>query len=503
MKKKIVGILVCMLLVSPVVIGMEKTVKNEATESKQISANLGENDDFTKWFPNPIDEGNMTGKDFNTSDGKKGTIQQISDSKDPPNDIMDICDYVTIEWKEPKMSKPWKTYHIDSMSPTGAHGWYFHFDYKSSNKVAPFNLPKPEGDLPPVPDDKQHHYVDDSNTQGPWDGTYNHPYKMIQDGIDAAEKGDTVFVFPGIYQEHIIINKNCIGLVSLTYEDPIIDGGGTGSVVTIKANAVTLHGFIIQNSGTFEEDAGLDLQSDNNTIFGNNIKNNQNGIYLHESSNHNIIFENTIQNNEWGIFFMYDCSDNYIFNNNGIGNKAFNVKDYSVNQWDSEFYYGNYWDDYIGVDNNGDGIGDTPYLILGGTNQDNQPLMNPWQNKKPDTPIIDGSTSGSAKIMLNYSVVSSDSSNHDIIYEINWGDGSSENTSSYFESNVSQNISHRWEADGTYLIQVRAIDYYGVESNWAILEVSIPKNKAFTFLDFYNLIIYRFPFFEKILNQLL
>ncbi|MCJ7570642.1 MAG: hypothetical protein MUO82_02030, partial [Candidatus Thermoplasmatota archaeon] len=123
MKKNIIAILIVVILIAISLF--------DATQSKKISINLGDNDDFTKWFPNPIDEQNMTGTDFNTSDGKKGRIQQISDSKNPPTDIMDICDYVTIEWKEPKMSKPWKTYHIDSMSPTGGHGWYFHFDYKS------------------------------------------------------------------------------------------------------------------------------------------------------------------------------------------------------------------------------------------------------------------------------------------------------------------------------------------------------------------------------------
>jgi hypothetical protein len=38
---------------------------------------------------------------------------------------------------------------------------------------------------------------------------------------------------------------------------------------------------------------------------------------------------------------------------------------------------GNFWNDYSGKDSNGDGMGDIPYSISGGNNQDRYPLMEP------------------------------------------------------------------------------------------------------------------------------
>lgn len=46
-------------------------------------------------------------------------------------------------------------------------------------------------------------YVDDDNTEGPWDGSWEYPYQHVQDGIDAVIDEDTVFVHPGIYEETI------------------------------------------------------------------------------------------------------------------------------------------------------------------------------------------------------------------------------------------------------------------------------------------------------------
>ena len=73
-------------------------------------------------------------------------------------------------------------------------------------------------------------YVDDDNTEGPWDGTQEHPYQHIQEGIDNASTGNTVFVYNGIYQENALLNKS-INLIGEDKNNTIIDEMYGGDVV--------------------------------------------------------------------------------------------------------------------------------------------------------------------------------------------------------------------------------------------------------------------------------
>lgn len=136
--------------------------------------------------------------------------------------------------------------------------------------------------------------------------------------------------------------------------------------------------------------------SDNNNILGNNINLNNHGIRIGSEeknifqsiSSNNTIVENAISNNNIGIS-IYEGDLNYIFHNNLIDNTQ-NAYDEGANTWyNLTLGEGNYWDDYAGEDNNGDGIGDTPYDITGGSNQDLYPLMYPWYPTRPDTVYVD------------------------------------------------------------------------------------------------------------------
>jgi parallel beta-helix repeat protein len=144
-------------------------------------------------------------------------------------------------------------------------------------------------------------YVDDNNTEGPWNGTLEHPYRTIQDGINAAVNGDTVFVFDGIYYESIIIKKT-INLFGEDKHQTIIDGGGgteTKMVVqTQEANETNISGFTIQNGGS--NGVGVEINSYNNTIT-NNIIGSNHVFCLMTDKGYNIISNNTILGGRDGL----------------------------------------------------------------------------------------------------------------------------------------------------------------------------------------------------------
>jgi len=226
-------------------------------------------------------------------------------------------------------------------------------------------------------------------------------YPTIQEAIDNASAGDTIRVETGTYHEHIFVNKS-VKLIGENQLNTIIDGDGIGTVVHIDSPNVSIIGFTIQNGGEGLTDFGVYLSESavNVTIRNNIIRNNlYGGLRLLRSANNNIldnkivenfycdigifdnssnnnIIGNTISNSFFGVWFD-NSSNNTLYHNSFINNtKQVELYGVSINIWDNGAE-GNYWSDYIGVDADGDGIGDTgypdPYFLW-----DNYPLIEPW-----------------------------------------------------------------------------------------------------------------------------
>ena len=162
------------------------------------------------------------------------------------------------------------------------------------------------------------------------------------------------------------------------------------------------------------DSSGIKLSdSSNNIITNNNALNNWVGIRLSSYCSNNIISNNTVNSNTWegGICLYLDSSNNTIINNNVRSNRngirlasdnnliylnnfvdnGYRVYGEVKNTWNSPSkitytyngstytnYLGNYWDDYKGLDENSDGIGDTPCSIE--SDWDYHPLVEPFEN---------------------------------------------------------------------------------------------------------------------------
>jgi parallel beta-helix repeat protein len=169
-------------------------------------------------------------------------------------------------------------------------------------------------------------YVDDDNTDGPWNGTKEYPYSTIQEAANHVYNGYTIYIRNGTYYEHVVINTT-INVDGENRDTTIIDGGGTGDVVTVTVPGVTISGLTVQNSGTQTYNAGIKTLSLNSniTIEDTIIQNNAIGIYLNYAyeQSWNIVRNNSIHHNAKGIYAHWansnEITGNIIMMNNKNG----------------------------------------------------------------------------------------------------------------------------------------------------------------------------------------
>jgi len=121
-------------------------------------------------------------------------------------------------------------------------------------------------------------------------------------------------------------------------------------------------------------------------------------------------------------------------------------------------------------------------------------LVIEYINNPPETPTIEGPTSGNAGTAYNYTFNSVDPDVDDVYYHILWGDGHVENWEGPFLSGEDFEIAHTYSREGTFTIQAKARDISGDESGVAELEVTMPRTKSSSFnFNILDWLFERFP----------
>jgi nitrous oxidase accessory protein NosD len=197
-----------------------------------------------------------------------------------------------------------------------------------------------------------------------------------------------------------------------------------GSYNTIAGNNLKGNGIKVRGEGSsnaiygniLSDGNGIGMINDENRIFNNTVINCSQGVGVGGYGSNNIIYRNIVINNTRGLnagglqgtnnvfyantainntygarstHYLSKVGESIYYQNNFIDNTEQVYVDSTVylsGQGNFTAYHygtfdngqvGNYWSTYPGTDTNGDGIGDSPYVI-DANRSDNYPLMEPF-----------------------------------------------------------------------------------------------------------------------------
>ena len=388
---------------------------------------------------------------------------------------------------------------------TVSNGYYgIYFEYTSNNTLTGNSMLGNEVNFS-IRGNSLSHYIQNIDTSNTVDGKPIYYWVNQQDRQIPSDAGFVGIVnSDNITVSGLTLTNNLTGVL-LVYStnsriENIIANNNANGINLFSSNHNTLTG-----NNTSNNSIGISLDNSNyNNVTANTSSNNISGIGLYNSSNNeltgntaennsyygitvtlstgNTIKNNTVLNSYYGIKFLYS-SNNLIYNN--YFSNAHNVYSADNNTWNIEktagtnilggpYLGGNYWSDYTGVDNNGDGLGDTllPYNANGGIAKggDYHPLVPP-DNTIPPAPALisplNGALVNDSTPTFRWTSVTAPAG---VTYKLQYSTDNSFQTATTIENLLDNTYTvpdNMALVDNGYYWRVRAVDGAGNQGNWS------------------------------------